>query len=102
MISHYNVQPVLDVLAAADGADLWSVASAIERIVDEVRPTLPRGSTIVMRGQVASMRTSFRGLGLGLWISRSIVERHGGGITAARTAEGFTRFTLTLPTEPAA
>jgi signal transduction histidine kinase len=42
------------------------------------------------------------GLGLGLWISRSIVERHGGSITAARTAEGFTRFTLTLPAEDAA
>ena len=41
------------------------------------------------------------GLGLGLWISRSIVERHGGTITAARTAEGFTRFTLTLPVEAA-
>jgi signal transduction histidine kinase len=40
------------------------------------------------------------GLGLGLWISRSIVERHGGTITAARTPEGFTRFTLTLPIEP--
>jgi signal transduction histidine kinase len=40
------------------------------------------------------------GLGLGLWITRSIVERHGGSITAARTGEGLTRFTLTLPREP--
>ena len=39
------------------------------------------------------------GLGLGLWISRSIVERHGGSISVARTDEGFTRFTLTLPAE---
>ncbi len=39
------------------------------------------------------------GLGLGLWISRSIVERHGGTLTTTRTAEGFTRFTLTLPIE---
>jgi signal transduction histidine kinase len=42
------------------------------------------------------------GLGLGLWISRSIVERHGGSITAGRTDEGHTRFTITLPIEPAA
>ncbi len=39
------------------------------------------------------------GLGLGLWISRSIVERHGGTITAARTPAGLTRFTLSLPIE---
>jgi signal transduction histidine kinase len=42
------------------------------------------------------------GLGLGLWISRSIVERHGGTISAARTSQGYTRFTITLPTEAAA
>jgi signal transduction histidine kinase len=38
-----------------------------------------------------------RGLGLGLWIVKSIVERHGGGVAALRTAEGRTRFSVTLP-----
>jgi signal transduction histidine kinase len=44
-----------------------------------------------------------RGLGLGLWIVKSIVERHGGRVHAGRTAAGTTRFTVTLPTgaEPA-
>jgi len=37
------------------------------------------------------------GLGLGLWISRSIVERHGGKIEVASTVENRTRFTITLP-----
>lgn len=37
------------------------------------------------------------GLGLGLWIVKSIVERHGGGITARRTAAGRTRFEVELP-----
>jgi len=37
------------------------------------------------------------GLGLGLWIVKSIVERHGGTISAARTAENRTRFSFTLP-----
>ncbi len=41
------------------------------------------------------------GLGLGLWISRSIVERHGGTIVAVRTPEGFSRFSISLPVEPA-
>jgi signal transduction histidine kinase len=38
-----------------------------------------------------------RGLGLGLWIVKSIVERHGGQVSCARTPEGRTRFTVLLP-----
>jgi len=38
-----------------------------------------------------------RGLGLGLWIVKSIVERHGGGVRVERTAAGRTRFAVTLP-----
>jgi signal transduction histidine kinase len=37
------------------------------------------------------------GLGLGLWIVRSIIERHGGGVRVGRTPDGYTRFTLRLP-----
>jgi signal transduction histidine kinase len=39
------------------------------------------------------------GLGLGLWIVKSIVDRHGGTITLLRTEQGRTRFAITLPTE---
>jgi signal transduction histidine kinase len=37
------------------------------------------------------------GLGLGLWIVKSIVERHGGSIGVQRTEAQRTRFTLVLP-----
>jgi signal transduction histidine kinase len=39
------------------------------------------------------------GLGLGLWIVKSIIERHGGSIRVERTAAQRTRFTLVLPQE---
>jgi signal transduction histidine kinase len=39
------------------------------------------------------------GLGLGLWLVKSIIERHGGSVAFERTAAGRTRFTLTLPVE---
>jgi signal transduction histidine kinase len=39
------------------------------------------------------------GLGLGLWIVKSIIDRHGGHITATRTAANRTRFSFTLPTQ---
>ncbi len=66
VVNHYNVAPVFDVFASADRRDLGGVASDIDKIVEAARKTLPRGSTIVMRGQVLSMRTSFTGLGFGI------------------------------------
>ena len=42
------------------------------------------------------------GLGLGLWLVKSIIDRHGGRVTFERTATGRTRFSLTLPAEEAA
>ena len=41
------------------------------------------------------------GTGLGLWVSRSIVERYGGDLTAANRAEGGAVMTVSLLTEPA-
>jgi len=74
----------------------------IQAWVEDAGPGLPEGDAIGIferfkRG--GSQEPEPGGLGLGLWISRSIVERHGGTITAARTPEGFTRFTVTLPGE---
>jgi signal transduction histidine kinase len=71
--------------------------------VEDAGPGLPEGDTLGIferfkRG--GSQEPEPGGLGLGLWISRSIVERHGGSISAGRTDEGRTRFTLTLPVEP--
>jgi signal transduction histidine kinase len=40
------------------------------------------------------------GLGLGLWIVKSIIERHGGSVLAVRTQEGRTRFSISLPRTP--
>jgi len=37
------------------------------------------------------------GLGLGLWIVKSIIDRHGGTISAERTSENRTRFSIDLP-----
>lgn len=66
VVNHYNVQPTLDVYANVQRRDLGGVAREIDKVIAELQPKLPRGSTIVMRGQVESMRSSFLGLGLGL------------------------------------
>ena len=60
-------------------------------------PGLEQASIFERFYRSADQEPEPRGLGLGLWIVRSIVERHGGTVAAGRGAEGRTRFTITLP-----
>jgi len=73
VVSHYNVQPVLDIFASTQGRDLGGVASDVNRLVDAARAQLPPGSSIVMRGQVQSMNASFSGLAAGLAFAIALV-----------------------------
>ncbi|HEY0528233.1 MAG TPA: efflux RND transporter permease subunit [Gemmatimonadaceae bacterium] len=66
VVNHYNIAPVVDVLLAPDQRDLGGVASDVDAVIAKAQSSLPRGSKIVMRGQIASMRTSFSGLELGI------------------------------------
>jgi multidrug efflux pump subunit AcrB len=66
VIDHYNIRPVFNVFANVDRRDLGSVAAAIDRILDDVRPRLPRGSAIELGGQARTMNQSFENLALGL------------------------------------
>ncbi|CAB3802171.1 efflux RND transporter permease subunit [Pararobbsia alpina] len=66
VVSHYNIQPVIDIYASTQGRDLGGVASDVQRIVAAARPTLPDGTRIVVRGQVQAMHDSFMGLATGL------------------------------------
>jgi multidrug efflux pump subunit AcrB len=65
-ISHYNAQPMINVYASVSGRDLGSVSDQVFKEVGAIEKELPRGSHIVIRGQVQTMRNSFFGLGIGL------------------------------------
>jgi multidrug efflux pump subunit AcrB len=62
--NHYNVQPVFDVYANIDRRDLGGVASQVEKIIAQTK--IPKTTQIMLRGQAATMQTSFYRLGLGL------------------------------------
>ena len=65
-VNHYNVQPVIDVYAATQDRDLGAVASDTKKVLKTFDAHLPRGTHLVLRGQVATMESSFIGLGGGL------------------------------------
>ena len=73
VVTHYDTQPVVEIYASAQDRDLGGVASDVNRVVESFKGKLPRGTTVAVRGQVATMRTSFVSLGVGLMFSILLV-----------------------------
>ncbi len=65
-ISHYDAQSMINVYASVNDRDLGSVSTEVARLSKEIEKELPRGSKLVIRGQVQTMASSFYGLGIGL------------------------------------
>jgi multidrug efflux pump subunit AcrB len=70
VVSHYDVEPVVDIYGSAHGRDLGGVAADIQKILNQTKAEAPPGSTVVLRGQVSTMKTAYSQLftGLGLAI----------------------------------
>jgi multidrug efflux pump subunit AcrB len=72
-VSHYDVQPVLDIYTNVDGTDLGTVTRQMEAILAEHKSELPRGSHFILRGQSETMKASYIGLLAGLTFSVLLV-----------------------------
>lgn len=66
VVTHYNTQPAFDIYASVDGRDLGAVADEIENILDGTRQEAPAASNVLLRGQIATMRSAYRELLSGL------------------------------------
>ena len=66
VVSHYNVQPVIDIFGAVQGRDLGAVSGDIDRILQETQNNVPRGSYVALRGQVRTMTDAYSQLYFGL------------------------------------
>lgn len=73
VVSHYNVQPMLDVLAGVDGRDMGAVGKDLNRIIQEMSQELPPGSQVFVRGQIATQQSTFATLYFGLLFSIILV-----------------------------
>ncbi|HEV7633358.1 MAG TPA: efflux RND transporter permease subunit [Steroidobacteraceae bacterium] len=73
VVSHYNVQPVIDVYGAVQGRDFGGAVRDLRAVVAQMRPELPRGVRIETRGQMETMDSSFTGLYAGLALAILLV-----------------------------
>jgi CzcA family heavy metal efflux pump len=73
VVSHYDIQPLIDIFGAVQGRDLGGVASDLNKIIQDSKKDLPRGSQLSVRGQIQTMRASYEGLLGGLVFSILLV-----------------------------
>jgi multidrug efflux pump subunit AcrB len=66
VVSHYNVQPVIDIFATPQGRDLGALAADIQKVIHDTAPDLPKGTSVALRGQVSTMTSAYQQLFVGL------------------------------------
>jgi multidrug efflux pump subunit AcrB len=72
-VSHWNIAPVIDIYGTVQGTDLGSVSREIDAVIQRNAKSVVRGSQVVVRGQIETMRSSFLGLLAGLAFSIVLV-----------------------------
>jgi multidrug efflux pump subunit AcrB len=73
VVSHYDIQPTLDVMASVQDRDLAGVGNEVNKILADIKTRLPRGTSIDVRGQIQTMQASFSGLTMGLIFAAVLV-----------------------------
>ena len=66
VVSQYDIQSMVQIYATPQGRDLGAVAQDIYKAIDETKAEVPRGSRVVLLGQVETMNSAFSGLLFGL------------------------------------
>ncbi len=66
VVSQYDSQPMVQINATTQDTDLGSVAKEVRRVIAETEADLPKGTKVVLLGQVRTMEKAFSGLLWGL------------------------------------
>ena len=69
LVSHYDVKNTINIYAAAQDRDLGGVVDDVQTLIDAAKPSLPRGSKVVVRGQAITMGSAYTQLIYGLAFS---------------------------------
>ncbi len=73
LITHHNLLPLVDIYVSAEGRDMGSVLSDVEKVIHQMRPKLPKGSDIEIHGQAETMRIAYAELIGGLLVAIMLV-----------------------------
>ncbi len=73
VVSHYNVQPTIDIFASVQGRDLGGVSADIHKLLADTAKDAPKGTTVEARGQMQTQKNAFNGLYGGLAFSILLV-----------------------------
>jgi multidrug efflux pump subunit AcrB len=66
VVSHYNIQPVIDLYATTQDRDLGGVARDVQALIKQTASDVPKGATVTLRGQITTMNSALSGLSFGL------------------------------------
>jgi multidrug efflux pump subunit AcrB len=66
VVSQYDIQSMVQIYATTQGRDLGAVATDVRALVTETAKEVPKGSSVVLLGQVQTMYAAFTGLLFGL------------------------------------
>jgi multidrug efflux pump subunit AcrB len=66
VVSQYDIQPMVQIYATPQGRDLGAVAADVKAIIADTAKQVPKGSSVVLLGQVQTMNDAFSGLLFGL------------------------------------
>src|SRR4029077_4033527 len=70
VVSHYNVQPVIDIYATPQGRDLGAIASDIQKVIHATAQDVPRGASVTLRGQFTTITSAYQQLYFGAAAAR--------------------------------
>jgi multidrug efflux pump subunit AcrB len=66
VVSQYDIQPMVQIFATPQGRDLGGIAADVRKVIADTAKEVPKGTTVVLSGQVETMSSSFSGLLFGL------------------------------------
>jgi len=66
MLTRTPIAPAIDIYATPNGRDLGAVAGDINHVLQQMKAQAPKGATVTLRGQYATMKSAFSGLAFGL------------------------------------